>query len=229
MTGAAAGLRIQPERMRELLRMYLVVGSPNCRGADPLHIVEEALAGGVTLVQFREKGPGALTGEARFALALRLQDACRRKGVPFIVNDDVDLALLIGADGVHIGQDDESAGEVRARIGGRRLLGVSAHTPEEARRAVEQGADYLGIGPIYPTASKADARPVQGTRLLSELRSLGIGVPLVGIGGITAARAGEVVRAGADGVAVISAVTGAPAGEVRTVAEGFLTKIREAL
>ncbi|WP_442951882.1 thiamine phosphate synthase [Paenibacillus sp. A14] len=214
--------------MRELLRMYLVVGTPNCADADPLHIVEEALAGGVTLVQFREKGPGARTGEARFALALRLQAACRRKGVPFIVNDDVDLALRIGADGVHIGQDDESAGEVRARIGGRRLLGVSAHTPEEARRAVEQGADYLGIGPIYPTASKADARPVQGTRLLSELRALGIGVPLVGIGGITAVRAGDVVRAGADGVAVISAVTGAPAGEIRTAVQAFLSKMRSA-
>lgn len=202
MTGRG---RISPARMRGLLEAYLVIGSVNCR-AEPLRTVEEALAGGATLVQFREKGPGALTGEPMRELALRLQGACRRAGVPFIVNDDVELALSIGADGVHVGQEDEAAGQVRARIGDR-ILGVSAHSVEEAAAAIRHGADYLGIGPLYPTASKADAKAPQGPGIIRELRGQGIALPLVGIGGITAGLAGEVVRAGADGVAVISAVT----------------------
>ncbi|MNP57615.1 Thiamine-phosphate synthase [compost metagenome] len=118
----------------------------------------------------------------------------------------MDLALQIDADGVHIGQDDDNAAEVRDRIGDR-ILGVSAHTVSEAKLAVQHGADYLGIGPIYPTHSKDDAHEVQGTEILRELRENGIDIPLVGIGGINEARAVDVIRAGADGVAVISAIT----------------------
>ncbi|MGG6309569.1 thiamine phosphate synthase [Paenibacillus macerans] len=209
------GGRIAEARMRGWLAAYLVIGSANCR-TEPLRVVEEALAGGVTLVQFREKGPGALTGEPLRQLALRLQTACRSRGVPFIVNDDVELALSIGADGVHVGQEDEAAARVRARIGDR-ILGVSAHTYAEAEAAIRHGADYLGVGPIYPTASKADAKVPQGPGIIRELRDRGIAVPLVGIGGINAGLAGEVVRAGADGVAVISAIT--QADDVRLAAE----------
>lgn len=205
MSGGVGSGRIAGDRMRKLLRAYLVLGSTNCRD-HPLRVLEEALTGGITLVQFREKGPGALTGEPLRALAVQLQAACRRRGVPFLVNDDVELALEIGADGVHVGQEDEAAARVRARIGGR-ILGVSAHTFAEAEAAVRHGADYLGIGPIYPTASKADAKAPQGPGLIRELLARGITSPLVGIGGITTETAGEVIRAGADGVAVISAVT----------------------
>ncbi|AWB43537.1 thiamine phosphate synthase [Paenibacillus sp. CAA11] len=202
--------RWSASQVRELLRMYLVVGSQNCR-SHPLEVVEEALAGGATLVQFREKGPGALRGAPLKELARELQAACRRAGVPFIVNDDVELALSIDADGVHVGQDDEDAGRVRVRIGEGRILGVSAHSVEDARRAAAGGADYLGIGPIYPTGSKDDARAVQGPSILRELRASGIELPLVGIGGITASRVEEVIHAGADGIAVISAITQAEA------------------
>lgn len=205
MSGGIGGGRVAPDRMRKLLRTYLVLGSPNCRD-HPLRVLEAALDGGVTLVQFREKGPGALTGEPMRALARELLTACRRRGVPFLVNDDVELALAIGADGVHVGQEDEAAAQVRARIGDR-ILGVSAHTFAEAEAAVRHGADYLGIGPIYPTASKADAKAPQGPAILRVLRDRGITLPLVGIGGITADTAGDVVRAGADGIAVISAIT----------------------
>ncbi|WP_282577744.1 thiamine phosphate synthase [Paenibacillus mellifer] len=204
--------------MRQLLQTYLVIGSPNCR-EEPLRVLEEGLAGGVTLVQFREKGPGALTGESLRALALQLQAACRRRGVPFLVNDDVELALAINADGVHVGQEDEVAVRVRARIGDR-ILGVSAHTLAEAEAAVHHGADYLGIGPIYPTASKADAEAPQGPGILRMLRASGITLPLVGIGGITTETAGEVIRAGADGVAVISAIT--QAANIREAASRFV-------
>lgn len=197
--------RVAPTIMRQHLRMYLVLGSVDCP-VDPNHVVQEALAGGATMVQFREKGHQALVGEPMIQLARQIQHHCRQTGVPFIVNDDVDLALKLNADGVHIGQDDECAADVRKRIGSR-ILGVSAHTIEEAERANRHGADYLGIGPIYPTRSKDDARAVQGPEILRTLRESGIDLPMVGIGGITAERVDEVIGAGADGVAVISAVT----------------------
>lgn len=222
------GARLAPGRVRELLRMYLVIGSVNC-AADPLRVAEEALAGGATLVQFREKGRGALAEEARLKLAVQLQAACRRAGVPFIINDDVDLALYIGADGVHIGQDDDEAGAVRARIGSGRLLGVSAHNVREAQLAVEHGADYLGIGPIYPTVSKDDAHAVQGVSILRELRARWPDLPLVGIGGITAERTPEVVRSGADGVAVISAITGVPLGETQSATREIKSQVERNL
>lgn len=214
---------VSPEQMRRYLRMYLVIGSVNCR-EKPLRVVEEALKGGATMIQFREKGPSALTGEAKLALALELQAACRRAGVPFIVNDDVELAARIGADGIHVGQDDEAASAVRARIGGR-ILGVSAHTVKEARTALMHGADYIGVGPIYPTISKDDAHPVQGTRMIKEMREQGIKLPLVGIGGINAERAAEVIQAGADGVAVISAVT--QAENVREAVESLAEQVTQ--
>lgn len=214
--------RVTPEMMRQHLRMYLVLGSVNCM-VEPSRVVQDALAGGTTMVQFREKGQDALVGEPMIRLARRIQDQCRQAGVPFIVNDDVELALKLNADGVHIGQDDESAASVRERIGNR-ILGVSAHSVDEARRAILHGADYLGIGPIYPTRSKDDAKAVQGPAILRELRAAGIHLPIVGIGGITVERVEEVIGAGADGVAVISAVTGAESA--REVVEAFIDKIR---
>lgn len=217
--------RISPSTMRESLRMYLVMGSVNCL-SDPEQVFIEALAGGVSMFQFREKGEGALCGEQRLALARKLQACCRQAGVPFIVNDDVELALALDADGVHIGQDDESADSVRERIGNR-ILGVSAHSVEEARLAILQGADYLGVGPIYPTQSKDDAKEVQGPGIVRKLRSAGIELPIVGIGGITEARVEEVIRAGADGVAVISAITHAK--RVRAAVDGMRRKVVSSL
>ena len=212
--------RVAPDMMRQHLRMYLVLGSVNCI-EEPSRIVQEALAGGATMVQFREKGHGALVGEPMIRLARRIQNQCRQAGIPFIVNDDVELALRLNADGVHIGQDDECAVSVREWIGNR-ILGVSAHSVEEARRAILHGADYLGIGPIYPTRSKDDAKAAQGPAILREMREAGIHLPIVGIGGITVERVEEVMGAGADGIAVISAVTGAQSA--REVVEAIVDK-----
>ncbi|MCM3785648.1 thiamine phosphate synthase [Neobacillus mesonae] len=197
--------RISSVRMKELLKVYFVMGSVNCLKA-PEDTLKEALRSGVTLFQFREKGPGSFEGEKRVEFARSLQKLCREHGVPFIVNDDVDLALEIEADGVHVGQDDEEPGKVRERIGDK-ILGISAHTTEEARIAYEQGADYIGVGPIYPTRSKDDAHAVQGPLIIKSMRGAEIGLPLVGIGGITPANSREVILAGADGVAVISAIS----------------------
>ncbi|WP_088549687.1 thiamine phosphate synthase [Paenibacillus aquistagni] len=204
--------RVAQEDLRRQLQAYLVMGSANC-AADPVYVLEEAIRGGITMFQYREKGEGACQGADRLALGKALRAICRSHGIPFIVNDDVELALLLEADGVHVGQEDELAADVRKRIG-HLILGVSAHTVEEVERAIQDGADYLGLGPIYPTSTKLDARPVQGLELIRRLRMQGITIPLVGIGGITPYNAGPVIEAGADGVAVVSAITqAAPVSE----------------
>ncbi|WP_310177198.1 thiamine phosphate synthase [Neobacillus niacini] len=197
--------RINKESIQAALRVYFIMGSNNSY-IDPERVLKEAIAGGVTLFQFREKGNGALDGAEKFELARRLQQICRMNGIPFIVNDDVELALELDADGVHIGQEDEPVETIREKIGNR-ILGVSAHTLEEAKKAVECGADYLGIGPIFPTNTKEDAKAVQGTSLIEKLRANDLTIPLVGIGGINASNAHSVIEAGADGVSVITAIS----------------------
>ncbi|WLD93899.1 thiamine phosphate synthase [Alkalihalobacillus sp. AL-G] len=188
------------------LEIYFIMGSVNCK-KDLRHVLEEALQGGVTMFQFREKGAGCLQGEEKVKLAKELQFICRSFEVPFIINDDVELAVQINADGVHIGQEDTTVSEVRAIIGAERILGVSAHDVEEAKSAVDAGADYLGVGPMYPTKTKADTRAVQGPNVIRAIRHEGISIPIVGIGGINESNAAEVVMAGADGIAVISAIS----------------------
>ncbi|MFS0840624.1 thiamine phosphate synthase [Paenibacillus sp. 1P03SA] len=197
--------------LREALNVYFVMGSPNCGGRDPAAVLRAALEGGVTLFQFREKGPGALQGQERTELGRKLLGVCRQAGVPFIVNDDLRLAEELEADGIHVGQEDLAQSDragLRQRFKGR-ILGISAHDPAEAREAVRCGADYIGAGPMYATATKPDARAVQGPGIISDMRAGGITLPLAGIGGITPEGAAAVLAAGADGVAVISAIGGA--------------------
>lgn len=213
-------LTIGKDQLPQWLKLYFIMGSNNCR-KDPLEVLQEAIEGGITLFQFREKGQDALTGASKFRLAKKMQELCKRNGVPFIVNDDVDLAIALDADGVHVGQDDESAEEVRDRIGNK-IIGVSAHNREEAERAIAQGADYLGVGPIFPTQTKDDAKEAQGPEIIRSMRNDGIHLPIVGIGGITAHNAHSVMRAGADGISVISAISlaediGASARELKRI------------
>ena len=194
------------QKIKELLKVYFIMGSANCL-QDPEEVLRAAIKGGITLFQFREKGNGCLQGEEKLQLAKRLQTVCHEQEIPFIVNDDIELAVEIEADGVHIGQEDEPAEEVRQKIGTNKILGVSAHTLKEAEHAIAAGADYLGIGPIYPTLTKDDAKAVQGLTFIKELRASGIAIPLVGIGGITAENAAPIIGAGADGVSVITAIS----------------------
>ena len=184
------------------------MGTANTAGRDPFFVLEEALKGGVTCFQLREKGPGALEGEELLDFATRCKQYCHRYKVPFIVNDDVDLALQVGADGIHLGQDDGDISSVRDRIGPSMLLGVSTHNVAEALAAAEAGADYIGIGPVYGTKSKTDAQPVIGPGMIREIALLLPGLPMVGIGGISERKIGAVIQAGASGVAVISAIAG---------------------
>jgi len=197
---------ISKEAVRDYLKIYFIMGSPNCL-KNPAEVLTEAIEGGITLFQFREKGDGALTGADKLSLAKELQRICQGHEIPFIVNDDIELAIAINADGVHIGQEDEPVKTVREKIGGDKILGVSVHTPEEAQQAIEEGADYFGIGPIFPTKTKADAKESQGTKLIEALRKHGMKTPIVGIGGITIENAASVLQAGADGVSVITAIS----------------------
>ncbi|MFD1739076.1 thiamine phosphate synthase [Bacillus salitolerans] len=191
--------------IREKLQLYFVMGSPNCPHQNPVEVLEKALLGGITLFQFREKGEHAFTGIAKLELAKTLLSVCHQYGVPFIVNDDIELAIEVNADGVHIGQDDEDIESVRNKLG-QKIVGVSAHNLEEAKLAIQKGADYIGVGPMYTTKTKLDAREVQGPQIIKQMREANLTIPIVGIGGITKDNAKEVFYAGADGIAVISAI-----------------------
>ncbi|MEK4852590.1 thiamine phosphate synthase [Paenibacillus sp. FSL H7-0756] len=200
--------RIDSEDIRRLLKLYFIMGSVNCR-LSPEDTLTAAADGGITLFQFREKGPSALKGAALLHLGQQLRQICRAYNIPFIVNDDLELAAALDADGIHVGQDDLPARLIREQLGEHKIIGVSAHNLTEARQAIADGADYLGIGPVYPTSSKDDAQAVRGTTVIEELRRSGLTIPVVGIGGITLENAPPVIRAGADGISIISAIAGA--------------------
>lgn len=200
--------RIDSEDMRRLLKLYFIMGSVNCK-LSPVDTLTAAADGGITLFQFREKGPSALRGAARLRLGQQLRQICRAYSIPFIVNDDLELAATLNADGIHVGQDDRPARLIREQLGEHKIIGVSAHNLTEARQAIADGADYLGVGPVYPTSSKDDAQAVRGTTVIEELRRSGLSIPVVGIGGITLENAPPVIRAGADGLSIISAIAGA--------------------
>lgn len=174
---------------------------------EPLAVLEDALKGGITAFQLREKGENALVGPALKEFAEKCKELCEEYNVPFIVNDDVELALEVGADGVHIGQEDGVITDVRAKIGSDKILGVSANTMKEALSAADAGANYIGIGPIYESKTKLDTKPVVGPELIKEVNKLIPGLPIVGIGGISERKASAVIGAGASGIAVISAIT----------------------
>lgn len=184
-------------------RVYVITDSHQARGRSPREIAQAAIEGGATAVQLRMKDEPA---RAALDAAREIGPLCRAAGVAFIVNDRVDIAQIAGADGVHIGQDDLPVRDVRGLLGPRALIGVSAATVEEAVAAERAGADYLGVGAIYATGTKPDAGAPVGLDRLREIRRA-VRIPLVGIGGITADNAAAVIRAGASGVAVITAVT----------------------
>jgi thiamine-phosphate pyrophosphorylase len=190
---------------RNALRIYFVMGSQNVIN-NPLDVLEEALKGGITAFQFREKGEGTFSGAKYLEFATNCQRLCKQYDVPFIVNDDLGLAIHLNADGIHVGQDDLPVQKVRKMMGNK-WVGVSVHTLADVEEAIKYGADYVGIGPIFPTDSKSDAKKPSGTRFLKEVANLYTELPIVGIGGITPENTYEVLEAGADGIAVVSAIS----------------------
>lgn len=186
--------------------LYLVADADYAAGRDLAALVEAAVAGGVTVVQLRAKSlAGGPFVELGFEIAKRLAG----KGIPLLVNDRLDIALACGASGAHLGQEDMPVPLARRLLGPAATIGVSVNTPEEARRAEREGADYVGAGPAYATTTKETALPVLGPEGIGRVRRA-TRLPVVAIGGISPGNAAEIRMAGADGVAVVSAVLGAP-------------------
>jgi len=177
-----------------------------------LELTGQGIQGGADVIQFRQK-----TGSTRELIdtAQLMQKICRAAGVPLIVNDRLDVALAIDADGVHLGQDDFPIDLARRLLGTDKIIGGSASNLEEARKCRQQGADYIGLGPIYTTSSKDDAGPVCGLELLKQVAEQ-IPLPIIAIGGIQAENIDELLAAGAYGVAIISAICCRPDPEAAT-------------
>lgn len=167
---------------KELLKLYFICGTTTCQGKDLYTVVEEALKGGITLFQFREKGEGALEGLEKLELAIQIKELCKKYNVPFIVNDDIDLAMEIDADGVHVGQDDIGVDEIR-KLMPDKIIGLSIRNEEEFQQSKVEYVDYVGVGPVFGTQSKDDAGGTIGYEGLELMRKLLPQMPLVAIGG----------------------------------------------
>lgn len=193
---------------------YLVTQSNHANGRSTVDVVGAALAGGIDVVQLREKHA---TARERLAIGRELRRLTADADVPLVVNDRIDLAAAVGADGVHLGDDDLPIDVAREQLGPDALVGRSVSTVAGAREAEAAGADYLGVGAVYRTESK-ETRPEQTEIGLDRVAEVcdAVSIPVVGIGGITHERAADVVAAGADGVAVVSEITGADDPEAAT-------------
>jgi thiamine-phosphate pyrophosphorylase len=206
--------------------LHVITDPELARGRTHAEIVAAAIAGGCDVVQFRDKrlAHAELAGAAR-----PLRELTRAAGRTFVINDHLDVARAVGADGLHVGPDDLPAASARRLWPPPAILGVSARTPELARRAEREGADYLGVGPVFGTRTKRDAPAaigIRGLRLVVEA----VRIPVIAIGGIDAGNAPEAIRAGAAGVAVIASVVGAEDVEAaaRSIREALDRAAREA-
>lgn len=194
--------------------IYLVTDDGCLQGRALIDCVCEALEGGVTLVQYRAK---TASSAEMYAEALQLKALCDSFKVPLIINDRLDIAMAVGAAGVHLGQDDLPCAAARKILGEDYLIGVSAHNPAEAKTALQSGADYLGCGAVFGTATKADVKKLGTEGLTAICREKGL--PVVGIGGVTADNYREVRAAGADGAAIVSGILAQP--DIRTTVEAI--------
>ena len=185
--------------------IYLVTDDGCLQGRALLDCVREALESGVTLVQYRAK---TASSAEMYAEALQLKALCDSFNVPLIINDRLDIAMAVGAAGVHLGQDDLPCAVARKLLGEDYIIGVSAHNPAEAKAALQSGADYLGCGAVFGTATKADVKKLGTEGLAAICREKGL--PVVGIGGVTADNYREVRAAGADGAAIVSGILAQP-------------------
>ena len=204
------------------LLLYAVTDRHWLNGRTLVDVVKESLDGGVTMIQLREKSldEGKFLEEAK-----ELQALCRERHVPFIVNDNVDIAKAMDADGVHVGQDDMEAMDVRAKLGPDKIIGVSAHTVEEALLAEKHGADYLGVGAVFPTSSKSDVGEMSYETLKAICKA--VSIPVVAIGGISSENVGKLAGSGICGVAVISAIYAAK--DVKAAAADLKATVKEML
>ena len=196
------GFGDEEKKVKKMGRLHVLTDICLQTHFSHLELAELAIAGGADTIQFRQKD-GATREMIR--VAEQMQALCKRAGVTFIINDRVDVAIASHADGVHLGQDDFPIPLARKLLGEEAIIGGSAGSVEEARKCLQDGADYVGFGPVYPTTSKEDAGPAAGLGLLKQVVEA-IPLPVIAIGGITADNTPPVIKAGAHGIAVISAV-----------------------
>ena len=196
--------------------LYLVADADYAAGRDLPALVKAAVAGGARVVQLRAK---SLAGRALVELGFDLRGVLAGTGVPLLINDRIDVAIACGAAGVHLGQEDVPVVLARALLGPEGTVGVSVNTVEEAQRAQAEGASYVGAGPVFATTTKETALPVLGPEGIARIKRA-VEIPVVGIGGIGPGNAAEIARAGADGIAVVSAILGAP--DARLAAEELI-------
>ncbi|NJD38717.1 MAG: thiamine phosphate synthase [Geobacter sp.] len=208
------------ESANSRLLLHLVTDRSLSRGRALVEVVAEAVAGGVTCVQLREKD---CSTREFLQEALALKALLQPLRVPLIINDRVDIALAVEADGVHLGQSDMPITHARRLLGPNCLIGISAESVQDAIDAEQQGADYIGISPVFSTPTKTDTAQALGLDGIRQIREL-VRIPLVGIGGINQTNAGQVLAAGADGVAVVSAIMAAESP--RLAAEAIRSGIR---
>lgn len=194
--------------------IYLVTDDGCLQGRALIDCVREALEGGVTLVQYRAK---TASSAEMYAEALQLKALCDSFKVPLIINDRLDIAMAVSAAGVHLGQDDLPCAAARKLLGEDYIIGVSAHNPAEAKAALQSGADYLGCGAVFGTATKADVKKLGTEGLAAICKAKGL--PVVGIGGVTADNYREVRAAGADGAAIVSGILAQP--DIRATVEAI--------
>ena len=190
-----------PDAIRRGMRLYAVTDSSWLGGRTLAECVQQAIEGGATFVQLREKH---LSTDEIVALAATILPVCREAGVPFVIDDDVEAALRSGADGVHVGQSDAACADARRILGPDAIVGVSAQTVEQAKAAQAAGADYLGVGALIPTPTKPDAADVTREELAAICDA--VDIPVVGIGGLNADTVGVLDGTGASGAAVVSAL-----------------------
>lgn len=199
-------------------KLYAITGEQFHPGRAMIEVMEEALRGGCDIIQLRDKKSPK---RAVLEKAQALRELTRRYGATFIVNDHIDVALAVDADGIHLGQDDLPLEEARKIVGGK-IIGISTHAIEEARQAERDGADYIGVGPVFPTKSKEDVVAPVTTEYVRQVAAE-IRTPFVAIGGIKLHNVDEVLRAGATRICAISEIVGSP--DVKGTSASFLAKI----
>lgn len=191
---------------KEILKLYFICGTTTCNNKNLEQVVEEALRGGITSFQFREKGKGAFVGEQKEELAKKIQELCKIYQVPFIINDDIELAIKLDADGVHVGQGDGDVEKIRKLLPDK-IIGLSVGNEEELRESKIEFVDYIGVGPVHSTISKNDARGAIGYKGLKKMRKLAPEIPIVAIGGIKKEDIKNIAAIGVEGVSIISAIS----------------------
>jgi len=208
---------------KEHLKLYFICGSQDIPHETSLtEVVTEALKSGITMFQFREKGEGSLSGSEKITLAEKLLSLCRSYHVPFIVNDYVDLAKMIDADGIHVGQKDENIATFDKEFEDK-IIGLSISDLEEYQSSDLTNVDYIGVGPMYNTGSKSDAKAPVGPEMIQNLRTKLQDFPIVAIGGINTENAQLVINSGADGISVISAIAKSP--NIKGTVQQFLQTV----